>query len=122
VIALALLGMLVLAVIVAGRRVPRAPALDVALLLTVTPLLSPLGWDYTLLMSLPAVMMIVNDLPRFPRPARIVLIVNFAVIALAIYDVMGAAAYRTFMQWSVTTINFLLVVVALAYLRFRQVR
>lgn len=117
-IVLAVLGVVMLAVIAAGRRQSRAAALDVAMILTATPLVSPLGWDYTLLMSLPAVMMIVNDLPAFPRVIRIALIVNFAVIALSLYDIFGARAYSTFMQWSVTTVNFLVVVVALAYLRW----
>jgi hypothetical protein len=33
---------------------------------------------------------------------------------------MGRRAYTAFMQWSVTTVNFLVVVIALAYLRFRS--
>ena len=32
---------------------------------------------------------------------------------------MGRHAYATFMQWSVTTVNFGIIVLALAYLRFR---
>jgi hypothetical protein len=90
--------------------------------LTLIPLVSPLGWDYTLLMSVLAVALIVNDLASFPPFARVVLTANFAIIALAIYDVMGRDAYATFMQWSITTVNFVLVVAALAYMRVRRLR
>jgi len=40
---------------------------------------SPLGWDYTFLMSLLAVILVVNDFRRFPKPARILLAANFAI-------------------------------------------
>ena len=43
-------------------------------------------------------------------------------IALVLYDTLGRQAYATFMQWSITTINFIIVVVALADLRFARVR
>jgi len=89
------------------------------MLLTLVPLVSPLGWDYTFLMSLLAVALLINAFDTFPKPVRVILTVNFAVIALAVFDVMGRRAYSAYMQWSVTTVNFLIVVVALAYLRFR---
>jgi hypothetical protein len=72
-------------------------------------------------MSLLAVVLLVNHFPEFPRAARLLLAANFTVIALAVYDVMGREAYATFMQWSVTTVNFVAVIVALAWLRFKQV-
>jgi hypothetical protein len=72
-------------------------------------------------MSFLAVTLLVNHFGRFSRAARLVLAVNFTIIALAVYDIMGRQAYGTFMQWSITTVNFLLVVAALAYLRFRRV-
>ncbi|HVZ78630.1 MAG TPA: hypothetical protein VG818_11675, partial [Gemmatimonadaceae bacterium] len=54
------------------------------------------------------------------RPVRVALVVNLAVIALALFDLMGRRAYATFMAWSVTTVNFLIVVAALAWLRLRR--
>jgi alpha-1,2-mannosyltransferase len=115
----ALLALLMLLVILRGRHTRHRWVLECALLLTLIPLISPLGWDYTFVTSLLCVALLVNRFDVFPRPAQIVLAANFAVIALALFDVMGRRAYAVFMQSSVTTINFLVVVVALAYLRFR---
>jgi hypothetical protein len=108
-----------LVVILRGGHTRNRWVLESALLLTLIPLISPLGWDYTFITSLLCVALLVNRFDVFPRPAQIVLAANFAVIALAVFDLMGRHAYAVFMQWSVTTINFLVVVLALAYLRFR---
>ena len=92
------------------------------MLLTLTPLVSPLGWDYNFLMALPAVMLLIQHWKVFPLPVRVLLAINFAIIALALYDTLGRQRYAAFMSWSVTTINFVLIVFALAYLRFKRVR
>lgn len=120
-LALGALAVLTVAVIVRGRDEPQSPVLEGALVLTLIPLVSPLGWDYTFLMAILAVTLIVNYFRAFPTAARALLTVNFAVVALAVYDVMGRQAYAAFMQWSVTTVNFVIVVCALAYLRFKRV-
>lgn len=94
--------------------------LDGALILTLIPLASPLGWDYTFQMALLAVALIVNSRAAFAKPVQWLLAANFAVVALALYDTMGRVVYGAFMRWSVTTVNFMIVVMALAYLRFRD--
>lgn len=119
---LGVLALLFLAVVVRGKNAPDAAVLEGAMLLTLTPLVSPLGWDYNFLMALPAIMLILHHWPSFPRAARVLLAINLAVIALVLYDTIGRNAYAVFMQWSVTTMNFILVVLALAYLRFARVR
>ena len=124
-VALALLGVLALvffAVILRGRNEPDAAVLEGAMLLTLTPLVSPLGWDYNFLMALPAIMLLVGHRSAFPTAARVVLMANLAMIALVLYDTLGRQAYAAFMQYSITTLNFIIVVVALAYLRFTRVR
>jgi Glycosyltransferase family 87 len=115
------LAVLMMAVILAGWRQRDAFVLEGAVLLTLIPLISPLGWDYTFLMALLAVALIVNNRFAFATPVQWLLIANFAIIALALYDTMGRTIYGAFMRWSVTTINFVVVILALAYLRFRQV-
>jgi hypothetical protein len=115
------LAVLTLAVILRGRDEPRAPVLEGALVLTVVPLVSPLGWDYTFLMSLLAVVLVVGHVGAFPALARAALVVNFAIIAFVVYDIVGRDAYAAFMRWSVTTVNFVVVALALVWLRFRQV-
>ncbi len=117
---LAALAVSTLAVIVAGWRRRDASVLEGALVLTLIPLIAPLGWDYLFLMALLAIALIVNNRWAFPPFAQRVLTVNFAIVALALYDTMGRVVYGAFMRWSVTTVNFLVVIAALAYLRFRD--
>lgn len=118
---LGVLGLLTLVVIRRGGQQQHAPVLDGAMVLTLIPLVSPLGWDYTFLMALLATMLLVHHFDSFPVAARVLLAANFAIIALAVYDIMGRQAYATFMQWSVTTLNFLIIVGGLTYLRVRRV-
>jgi alpha-1,2-mannosyltransferase len=118
-VVLAALGIVMLAVILRGTDRRYSAVLECALLLTLVPLASPLGWDYTFLMSLLAVALVINRLDVFQPPVRTLLVLNFAVIALAVFDLMGRRAYAAFTQWSVTTVNFIVLVIALAYLRFR---
>jgi alpha-1,2-mannosyltransferase len=120
-IVLAALALVTLAVIVRGRLLPAPVALEGAMILTLIPLVSPMAWDYTFLMSLPAVTILCNYFSRLPSAWRAILAIDFAVIGLSIYDLMGRAAYAAFMNWSVTTVNFVIVVLALAYLRLRRV-
>jgi hypothetical protein len=109
------------AVVVAGRRGIREPdALEASLLLMLIPLLSPQGWDYVFLISTPAVMLLINELPSLPRNLRIATITSISVAALSIYDLMGREAYGTFMALSAITICFLVEVAALITLRFRR--
>jgi hypothetical protein len=110
------------AVVVAARRGIREPdPLEASLLLMLIPLLSPQGWDYVFLISTPAVMLLINELPSLPRNLRIATIAAIAIVALSIYDLMGREAYATFMAASAITICFLVEVAALITLRFRRV-
>lgn len=95
--------------------------LEASLLLTLMPLMSPQGWEYTLLTATPAVMCLVNYSDRLPALLRAVTIAALAVIGLSIYDLMGRAAYAAFMQASGVTIAFFVVIAALVVLRRRQV-
>jgi alpha-1,2-mannosyltransferase len=120
-VTLGILALLTMAIIVVGWRRRDACVLDGGLILMLIPLISPLGWDYTFLMALLAVTLVVNHRAAFAPPIRWLLAANFAIVALALYDTMGRFLYGLFMHWSVTTINFLLVIPALAYLRFRHI-
>jgi Glycosyltransferase family 87 len=120
-----LLGFMLLAltaVVVAARRGIREPdPLEASLLLMLIPLLSPQGWDYVFLISTPAVMLLINELPSIPGNLRAATIASIAAAALSIYDLMGREAYGTFMALSAITICFLVEVAALITLRFRRV-
>jgi hypothetical protein len=102
------------------RGVEFPEPLEAALLLTLMPLVSPQGWEYTLLTATPAVMCLVNYSDRLPAPLRRLTIGALAVIGLSIYDLMGRTFYTAFMRASGVTIAFFVVIAALVTLRRRQ--
>jgi len=118
---IAFLGFLFLFLVLKGKEIPRASVLECSVLLILIPLISPLGWDYTLLISVLGIMIIVNYFFRFTRLWRGVLVVNFCIVSLSLYDIMGRGLYAQFMFWSVITINFLITLGYLSYLRLRKV-
>lgn len=115
------LAFLILAIIVKGRTLPNGAVLECSILLTLIPLVSPLGWDYTFLMSVLGVTLLVHHFFDFPTAWRWILAANFCIISLTVYDVIGRTYYQTFMVWSVLTANFLIVAGYLAYLRFKKI-
>lgn len=118
---IALLAFLVLFLVLKGKEIPRASVLECSVLLILIPLVSPLGWDYTLLISVLGIMIIINNFFRYTKLWRGVLVVNFCIVSLAMYDIMGRELYATFMSRSVITINFLVIIGYLAFLRLRKV-
>ncbi len=115
-------ALLLLAALVVGHRggLPFPEGLEGALLLTLIPLLSPQGWDYVFLIATPAVIYLVNFNDRLPVPLRVVTLTTLAVIGLSLFDVLGRANYARFMRLSIISVCFLIVVGALAALRFRR--
>jgi len=116
---LAGLGLLSLFLFAKGKAVPRPVLLDCFLLLALIPLISPLGWDYTFLSSAPAVMLVLYHLDKYRPFWRALLSVNFAVIALSLYDLMGREIYASFMSWSIITINFIILAGYVSFLRLK---
>jgi alpha-1,2-mannosyltransferase len=108
------------AVVVMRRRAAAPEYLEVALLLTAITLLSPQGWDYVLLLSTPAVVLLIDTLPRLNRLLQSATIACLALIGLTIYDVMGRAAYARFMALSIITLVYGFVIAMLVYVRAKQ--
>jgi hypothetical protein len=119
--AVVLLAFLVFALILKGRGLERAPVLECSVLLILIPLISPLGWDYTLLVSALGVMILIQSFFEFSKAWRVVLGVNFFIIAFSLFDIMGRELYAKFMLWSVITLNFLIIIGYLSFLRFRKI-
>jgi len=119
-IAVLSLILLVYAFIRRGRERPAATMPEAALLLLLIPLISPLGWDYTFLSSVLALALVIQHASDVPKIVRAGVIVNFAVIGLSLYDLLGRNAYAAFMSASVLTLNFLLIVGVLVGLRWAR--
>jgi hypothetical protein len=109
------------AIVMAGRGTLKAPdTLEGSLLLLMIPLLSPQGWDYVFLIGTPAVMLLVNGLGALPPGLRALTVFAIAAVALSIFDLMGRAAYATFMRLSLITVFALIEIAAVVALRFRR--
>lgn len=116
------LSFVFLNLVVKGKGRKEALVLDCSLLLSLIPLLSPLGWDYTFLMSILGVMICVVHFFDYSKFWRTFLVLNFTVIAFSLYDLLGKEIYAQFMSWSVITINFFILIGYLAFLRWKGLR
>jgi len=103
-----------------SRGLPNAAVSEAALLLLLIPLISPLGWDYTFLSSVLAVALVLQHLRELPKIVRLGLVLNLAVIGLSLYDLLGRRTYVAFMSASVLTLNFLIIVGVMVYLRWTR--
>jgi len=119
-----MLALVVLRMIKKGKE-PNAPqdpeVLESAFLLILIPLFSPLGWNYNYLYSLLAVMIVVAAWRRLPPALRIFLIINFAVISTSIIEVWGRELFHFYTHYALVTLNFLIVLFFLLYLRAKRI-
>jgi hypothetical protein len=120
ILSVAALALGFLGLIVRGRKVKDPMVLESGLLLALIPLVSPLGWDYTLLSSVLAVMLVLKHFDALPGPARVFLIVNFCLFGLSLYDLMGRGLYAEFMALSIPTVNALVFIGTAAWLRAKE--
>jgi hypothetical protein len=118
--AVAALALLVLWMVRRGRALSGTTYLDGSVLLLCIPLVSPLGWDYTLILAFPALMVVIQHFRSFSRPWQGILIVDSLLIALTLYDVMGEEYYAWYLNRSIPTLNFLLILGYALYLRGRR--
>jgi len=105
--------------ILRGSRLAEPDYLDAALLLFVIPLLSPQGWDYVLLVSTPAVMLLVDRNEEFRPLVRGLLAVSLALAGLTFWDVLGREPYRALMMSRAITVGALFQVALVIQLRAR---
>jgi len=103
------------------RRAGKPDYLEIALLMLLIPLLSPQGWDYVLLLSTPAVILLLDRWPRMRRGWRIFSGVSLALMCFTIFDLMGRVLYSRLMAMSIVSVAALGLAVALAHLRWKAI-
>jgi hypothetical protein len=116
---LAFLGVAVF-VMLRRRKIFDPSYLEFGLLMLLVPLLSPQGWDYVLLLATPAIICLVDRLPEMSRPWRYTTMAAMAVMSFTIFDVVGRTIYTRLMAWSVISVAAGVLVVSIAYLRWRE--
>jgi hypothetical protein len=102
-----------------SRRVPDPHYLDVAYFLLLVPLLSPQGWDYVLVIALPAYMCLVDRWRELAPNWRAVALTGFFFTSFTIFDLLGRRLYTHLMQLAVVTIGAVLIAICLIHLRSR---
>jgi hypothetical protein len=119
---LAVLASLFLWMMFWGKRfsLPKAETAEIAFLLVLIPLFSPLGWYYNYLYGFLALLLCIDMFRRLPLVARIVLLANLALIGASLREVLGKAGFDLFRAYSLVTINFLILLGFLFYGRMKK--
>ncbi len=104
-----------------GKDLRSPDFFEISHLLIFIPLFSPQGWDYVFLLSLPAIMILINYFKEFNYYFRIVLAISFITIGFSIFDIMGRELYERFMKLSVITIAYFVIISSLVYLRIKKI-
>jgi hypothetical protein len=111
--------LLVIAVWQRRRTVSAPEYLECALLMLLTPLISPQGWDYVLLLATPAVVCLVDRWRELTTPWQWGLGVALALMCFTIFDVMGRTLYGQFMALSLVSVCALVIAAGLVNTRWR---
>ena len=116
------IALLIAAAVVFLRRtgVERPEGAEAAVLLAITPLVSPQGWDYVLVLSTMTLLYVVNDFDRLPRAAQALSIGAIAAMGLTLYDLLGRRLIYALLDLSVITIGMVALIGALVTLRMRK--
>ena len=115
-----LLALTAFAVVWRRRDVDQPDYLDVGILLLIVPLLSPQGWDYVLILGLPAVMLMVDRFPEVPLPWKVVVVLAFATTNFLVFDLYRRTIYAMLTDAHVATYGALALVATVVWLRFRR--
>jgi hypothetical protein len=108
------------AVFLRRRGVPRPDGLEAALLLALTPPISPQGWDYVLVVSTPALIWLANYHDQLPPVMRWLTAGAVAITLLTLYDLLGRSLLYALLNLSVITVAVFVVIGALYTLRVRR--
>jgi hypothetical protein len=110
------------ALVFLGRRDIKHPdALEAGLLLAMTPIISPQGWDYVLVLATTAMVFVINDVDRLPRLIRPLAIAAIGMIGLTLYDLLGRRLLYITLDLCVITIGTIVLIASAASLRFRKI-
>jgi hypothetical protein len=108
-------------VILLRRRPVREPNyLECAYFFVLVPLLSPQGWDYVLLLALPAYLCVVDRWREMPPAWRAVAATAFVLTSFTIFDLLRRPLYTHLMQLAGASVGAVLLAVTLVRLRWSE--
>jgi hypothetical protein len=102
------------------RHVPQPDFLEVSLLLLLMPLLSPQGWDYVLLLGIPAFVCLLDRFRESQRIWQATAAAGWVLVSFTIFDLVGRRAYYALMSASVISVGAILLIAGLIHLRMRS--
>jgi alpha-1,2-mannosyltransferase len=109
------------AVFVRRSSVPQPDALEAGLLIALTPLLSPQGWNYVLVVCTPAVIFLANYVGRLDRALQIMAAISIAAIGLTLFDLVGRTVHSAMIRIGVVPMGVITLILLLGVLRARRV-
>jgi hypothetical protein len=103
------------------KHVAEPNYLEGAYFMFLVPLLSPQGWDYVLVMGLPAYACLVDRWNHLSTSWRAAAATGIFLTSFMIFDLLGRALYMQLMQWSAVSVGAVLIAATLVRLRWRSV-
>jgi hypothetical protein len=110
----------VLSVFLRRRRVPEPSYLEVAALALIIPILSPQGWDYVMMLGIPATVMLLDRWDNVNIGWRVVTGIAILMTGFTVFDIVGRRLYSLAMQTGVLVIAGIVLAVCVVHLRWRD--
>jgi hypothetical protein len=101
------------------QRAAEPNYLEVAYFALIVPLVSPQGWDYVLLLALPAYMCLVDRFRCLSPAWRAVALAGFFLTSFTIFDLLRRPLYMLLMDLSGVSVGAVLIAACLVRLRWR---
>jgi len=95
--------------------------LEGAYFLILVALISPQGWDYVLLIGLPAYVCVVDRWSDLSPPWRVVAAMGIFLTSFTIFDLLRRPLYMFLMHWSGVSVGAVLIAATLIRLRWRAI-
>lgn len=110
-----------IAVMLRRKEVREPNYLEGAYFLVLVALLSPQGWDYVLLIGLPAYVCIVDRWRDLSPSWRAVAATGIFLTSFTIFDLLRRPLYMFLMQWGGVSVGAVLIAATLIWLRWRAI-
>jgi hypothetical protein len=101
------------------KRVAEPNYLEGAYFMFLVALLSPQGWDYVLLIGLPAYVCLVDRWKELSAPWQAVATAGIFLTSFMIFDLLRRPLYTLAMHWGVVSVGAVLIAATLIRLRWR---